>query len=54
MMKHNLYMKIVLTLMALCIFVGLSIILFYNNFALGFFVEFLALLILFIVVIWDS
>ena len=54
MKKHNLYMKIVLTLMALCIFVGLSIILFYKNFALGFFVEFLASLILFIVVIWDS
>lgn len=54
MKKHDLCMKIVFTLMALCIFVGFSIILFYKNFALGFFVEFLALLILFIAVIWDS
>lgn len=54
MKKHNLYMKIVFTLMALCIFIGFSIILFCNNFAVGFFVEFLALLILFVAVIWDS
>lgn len=54
MKKHDLYMKVVFTLMALCIFIGFSIILFCNNFTVGFFVEFLALLILFIAVIWDS
>ena len=54
MKKHNLYMKVVFTLMALCIFIGFSIILFCKNFTVGFFVEFLALLILFIAVIWDS
>lgn len=54
MKKHNLYMKVVSTLMALCIFIGFSIILFCNNFTVGFCIEFLALLILFIAVIWDS
>ena len=53
MKKHDLYMKVVFTLMALCIFIGFSIILFCNNFTVGFYIESLALLILFIAVIWD-
>lgn len=54
MKKHDLYMKVVFTLVALCIFTGISIILFCKSFVVGFCGEFLALLILFIVVIWDS
>lgn len=30
MKKHDLYMKVVFTLMALCIFIGFSIILYYS------------------------
>lgn len=54
MKNHDLYMKVVFTLVALCIFIGISIILFCKSFVVGFCSELLALLILFIVAIWDS
>lgn len=53
MKKHDLYMKIVFTLMVICIFVGFSVMLFFNSFV-GIFIEFLALVVLWIAVIWDS
>lgn len=53
MKKHDLYMKIVFTLMALCILVGFSVMFFFKSFV-GIFIELLALFILLIAVIWDS
>ena len=53
MKNHDLYMKIVFTLMVICIFVGFSIMLFFKSFV-GIFIEFLALVVLWIAVIWDS
>lgn len=54
MKRHDFYMKIVFNLMVLCIFIGFSIILFCNNFTVGFYIESLALLILSIAVDWDK
>ena len=53
MKKHDLYMKIAFTLMVLCIFVGFSVMLFFKSFV-GIFIEFLAVVVLWIAVIWDS
>lgn len=53
MKKHDLYMKIVFTLMVLCILVGFSVMFFFKSFV-GIFIELLALFILLIAVIWDS